>query len=525
MGRKLHSNRVFPTFGLTLFLIFSTGLQCGVPAGLNFVSIKPLGAVREVSGSAYFFDTDQIDFLVDCGLYYPESKTKNYAEDIRETRQRNTSPPIQPDQIQDILLTHAHLDHIGRIPLMVKKGFKGRIISTPLTKEISMIMFERMILKGTSLGLENFSKSAKSNYLHSQESCIYRKRIKTIQHIEFERHNFYTTDFIMCSECLKIELNEIDSMFEVHNYRRPFKISNAIEVEFFDPKHIPGASSILIKFKIKNDYKTVLISGDVGSGIDNILLGMPDKPSDVDYIFMESTYGGQSREVSENPYTEFLSDLSNALSQGQKVWIPAFVLDRTQKVLNIIRKGEISGILPKNVDVKVVSTSAKRINSVYDNYFTYRPAGLNESKTMSPEKLLPLSPSTVLITPGGIDELDWFYPVVESLVGSSDSKILIVGYQDPRSVVGKLKDSGPGDMLTLKDRRIRLNADVKYHGSAFSGHLDGSGIMEYLKNISINENIILIHGEYEGMLELNKLLGNELHIKAEIPDKDWTLRL
>ena len=167
----------------------------------------------------------------------------------------------------------------------------------------------------------------------------------------------------------------------------------------------------------------------------------------------------------------------------------------------------------------------KRINSVYDNYFTYRPAGLNESKTMSPEKLLPLSPSTVLITPGGIDELDWFYPVVESLVGSSDSKILIVGYQDPRSVVGKLKDSGPGDMLILKDRRIRLNADVKYHGSAFSGHLDGSGIMEYLKNISINENIILIHGEYEGMLELNKLLGNELHIKAEIPDKDWTLRL
>ena len=122
------------------------------------------------------------------------------------------------------------------------------------------------------------------------------------------------------------------------------------------------------------------------------------------------------------------------------VWVPSFVLDRTQKVLNVIKKGQQEKKLPKKINIKVVSTTAKKVNKVYDQHYKYRPNSVDESLSMSPTKLSPaISGPMVLLTPSYIDQLDFFHPIVEKIVRSNNSDLMLVGYQDPRSFGGLLK--------------------------------------------------------------------------------------
>ena len=139
-------------------------------AGLTEANVQVLGAAKQVSGSCYYFKTDEINFLIDYGLYYPETKTITYEMDVKNINELNTQPSVSPKSISAIIITHAHLDHIGKIPLLISKGFDGIIYSTEITKELSIIMFE-LLLKSTSLGIEKFAKSSNSTKVHSQNNC------------------------------------------------------------------------------------------------------------------------------------------------------------------------------------------------------------------------------------------------------------------------------------------------------------------------------------------------------------------
>ena len=318
-----------------IYLIFANVLF----AKLTKTTVQLFGAAKQVSGSCYYFDTDEIDFLVDCGLFYPETKNINYEKDVKNTNRLNTQPPVSPNGISAIIITHAHLDHIGKIPLLISKGFGGIIYSTELTKNLSLIMFE-MLLKSTSLGDETFTKSAKSKKVHSQYNCKWKNKIKHPKYITVERNELYDRSLQLCKECLSIEINNIERLFSTIPFNRKVKLSKNISLELFDAKHLPGSSSVLIDFDFRNDDKSVYITGDIGSGLDNILTGMPVKPNEVDYVFIESTYGGKSRGLPMNPFDDFYSDLNYSVKSNKFIWIPCFVLDRTQKVLNSIRRGQ-----------------------------------------------------------------------------------------------------------------------------------------------------------------------------------------
>ena len=197
------------------------------------------------------------------------------------------------------------------------------------------------------------------------------------------------------------------------------------------------------------------ITGDIGSGLDNILSGMPEKPDEIDYIFIESTYGGKSRDLLANPFDEFYSDLNYSVISNKFVWIPCFVLDRTQKVLNSIRRGQSQNKLPKNIDIKIVSSTAKKVNNVYDKHYNYRPSYVDESFSMSPKKLMEvIDKPMVLITPSYIDGMDFFHPIVEEIITDNNSEIMLVGYQDPRSVGGILKNIKKGSRVKLGNANI-----------------------------------------------------------------------
>ena len=507
---------------IVALLTLSTNL---LYAQLRQANVQLFGAGKRVSGSAYYFNTDQKDFLVDCGLFYPETKHIKYEKDIVNTNRLNTKLPISPQKISAIIITHAHLDHIGKIPLLVNNGYNGKIYSTDLTKKLALIMFE-MMLKSTSLGSETFTKSKNSNKVHTQSSCEWKNRIKRPKKVTFERNELQDSGLQICKVCLDIELQDIARLFKTIKYNRTFDISRDISVEFFDAKHIPGSASILVKLNLISGKKLIYITGDVGSGLDNILKGKPKVPKTVDYVFIESTYGGKSRVLPSDPFNEFFSDLNKSLRNNHVVWVPSFVLDRTQKVLNVIKKGQQEKKLPKKINIKVVSTTAKKVNKVYDQHYKYRPNSVDESLSMSPTKLSPaISGPMVLLTPSYIDQLDFFHPIVEKIVRSNNSDLMLVGYQDPRSFGGLLKDISTGSKINLGGKKLKVLANTKYYSGIFSGHLDSNGINNYLKSTKINKDIMLVHGDISSLNLLKSSLKPFFKNNLIIPGENWSLEI
>ena len=505
----------FSAIKIYFFIFFFIIASCN--AKINEPSITIIGGAKSVSGSCYLIETTKLNLLVDCGSFYPDSLGLPYEEDVELTDKLNSKLPLKPDYISSILITHAHLDHIGKIPLMVKNGYKGKLISTPKSKELSLEMFE-MILKGSNLGEEKFLKSKKSYKVHSQESCKWRQKIRHKEWVTHKRSELFDMRLSLCKVCLGIERDKIGQLFTTYPYGRKFQVSDDVYGEFFDAKHIPGSSSILLSINHNGVEKKVLFSGDVGSGIDNILEGNPITPSSADFAFIESTYGAKERKLSKNPYKEFFNDLNTNLKKGGIVWIPSFVLDRTQKVLNTLKKGQFSGKIPDKIDIKVVSPTAKKINKIYDKYRNYRPNYVDESLSMSAKKLEGiLNGPKILITPSYVDGIDTFHPIAQKIVSDPNSSVMLVGYQDPRSFGGRLKKSKKGDKILLSDNQCNIKASTKYYSGIFSGHYDGIGTLEYLESIDIKNSTFLVHGNQKAKKELKSLLEKKGLDSIQIP--------
>ena len=513
-------------FLLYLILISCVSTQ---ESNLKKIDITLLGGVREVSGSSFMINTNVEDFIIDYGLFYPETKNKNYNSDKRDTQSKNAELTINPRSISTIVLSHAHLDHIGKVPLLVKKGFSGEIILTPKTAELASIMFESQILEKSNFGIERFIKSKKSDKYHTH-MCRGAKKIKeyNLVYVNKFRNDIEWPDQV-CKICLSDELEKIESYYKIVEYSSRYKIFKDMYLEFYDAKHIPGSSSILLTYVLNGEEGSIYFSGDVGSGIDNILRGNPDNPKNVDYVFMESTYGGISRDLSENPFLEFYQSINNAVQNDERIWAPSFVLDRTQKFLNQIKVGHGKGFIDEVPDIYILSKTAKKINKMYRKYYNFETGMEDESFNMSadPKKTsYLLDKPSIVITPSYIDDMDFFHPVVESIITDKNSNIFMVGYQDPRSFGGILKGGiNKGKKVKLGNKYITVNATTKYLGSAFSGHIDENGIINYLSDMNIKKEVILTHGDYSRMIKLKSRIEDQLSIGCSIPDYTWELNL
>ena len=487
---------------------------------LNEVQVNLLGAAREVSGSSYYFNTNIEDVLIDCGIFYPGNQSIDYNVDKQNIKKKNAILEFDASSLGAIIITHAHLDHLGKIPLAYKNGFNGKIYSTEHTSKLAAIMFENMILKNSDFGIEKFIKSKYSNKHHTHKNCRWKNKIKKPKSVTAHRNNL-SYDSI-CKTCISLETKDIMSLFSILEYNSYREIFSGFKVELFDAKHIPGSASILITLEINGKNTTLYFSGDVGSSMNSIIQGFPETPQSVDYIFMESTYGNNRRKSLDKSFSHFYDKIKQDIERSQRIWINAFTLDRTQRVLNQLRIGYEKGELNYLPKVFVLSNTAKKINRLYKKYFNFKPPDvLDESYTMSPKyfNALDLKPS-IIITPSYIDDLDFFHPLVENIITDSNSSIYIVGYQDPRSIGGQLIDR---KKINLGPQIINVNADIRKF-SSFSGHLDGGGIIDYLTSIKINKTVFLTHGEYNGMLELKNRI-EALDMQCVVPDYQWKLKI
>ena len=283
------------------------------------------GADRGVTGSCHLVECAGRRILIDCGLF----------QGGRELREENAEPfGFDPAAIDFLLLTHAHLDHCGRIPLLVKRGFRGEIIATAATRELA-----RLVMLDAA-------------YLHEEEAE--RRGRRSSERVE----PLYTT---------LDALNALENFGRTASYGSALDIAQGIRATFLDAGHILGSASVFLELEENQRRRNMAFSGDLGNA-GRPLLRAPVPPPHCDVVVMETTYGDRHHRPLASSVEELYSAISDTFARGGNVVIPTFALERAQELLYYLREATESGRLPRSMHVFLDSPMAISATQIFERH-------------------------------------------------------------------------------------------------------------------------------------------------------------
>jgi len=447
-------------------------------------SLQFLGAARTVGGSACLLETGKSKILIDFGLFMNH-----------EDRFRNNTVPFDPSSIDYVLLTHAHSDHGGRIPLLYKKGFRGKVVGIGATKTL--------IRKLLGAGLD---------YTDGETVALFGS-----QDIEAMMKNFLPLA-----------------------YDRKIDLSPDIAVRFRNAGHILGSAMIEIWCRDGGKAIKIVFTGDMG----NASIPLLKAPFDIregDYVIVEATYGASQRTM--NKTDQFGTELRKTLQGGGSVLIPAFTLDRTQKVLFMLGKLKREGIISEQTPVYIDSGMAKGITRIYGRYSGhFQPEarklmeggkdlfnfpGLRDVSGAEAIRMHDLGRPAIYVTSSGMLDHGNAPLHLEKMSEDPKNLLAVVGWQAPGSL---------GSRLLAGERRVRIpvpregkggvNAgnvekDVKMRiiqFDLFSNHADACRILNWLAGFEKTKQIFVVHGVKENTIDLARIIGRNLGFKAVAPE-------
>lgn len=451
-----------------------------------------IGAAHEVTGSCTLLDACGKQILIDCGM---EQGGDTY---------ENADLPVSPNEIDAILLTHAHIDHSGMIPAMVAKGYAGPIYSTEATYRLCNIMLRD------------------SAHIQEQEAEWQNRKASRAGFEKYEP--IYT--IVDAAEALK--------NFESYGYNKPVQIFDGITIEFIDAGHLLGSSSIHITIQESGETKTLLFSGDLGN-IERPLIRDPQMPKQADYVIIESTYG--DRIHGERP--DYISQLTEILREtfvkGGNLVIPSFAIGRTQELLYLFRiikeKRLIQGF--ENFPVYVDSPLAVEATKIYkDNLFEYYDTetlellkqginpiefpGLRLSVTKEDSMAINFDESPkVIISASGMCEAGRIRHHLKHNLWRENSTILFVGYQAEGTLGRKLL--GGAKSVNLFGEEIQVNAKIA-SVAGISGHADRDMLLGWLSSMNAAPSKIFVnHGDDIVCESFAQTIYNKLRFSATAP--------
>lgn len=433
------------------------------------MNISFYGASKEVTGSCYCLKTGGSKLLVDCGLQQGQDKKDNQ------------QLPFDAADIGNVVLTHAHIDHSGRLPLLVKGGFKGKIYAIEATCDLISIM-----LKDSA---------------HIQEMDAKWENKKAKRAGKEQVLPLYT----------KKDAENTLRCLEPCSYDDMMEIDDGIKIRFVDAGHLLGSASIEVYLSEEDKKKKIVFSGDIGND-DQPIIKDPQDIKEADYIVMESTYG--DRDHREN--TDYLSDLANiidkTLSKGGNVIIPSFAIGRTQGLLYLIREiKEKKMVSDPDFPVYVDSPLAIRATDIYDDDLHIYgdketkdivKKGLNplnfknleftvtsaESKTLNDDPV-----PKVIITSSGMCEGGRVKHHLKHNLWKRECALVFVGYQ-ARGTLGREILEGKKTVEIFRDE-IAVRASI-YNFTALSAHADRTGLLEWLGGFEKKpDKVFIVHGE------------------------------
>lgn len=468
-----------------------------------------LGATKTVTGSNFLVEGAGKKFLVDCGMY------QGSAADEFE----NESPFLfNVYDIDFVILTHAHIDHSGRIPKLYNEGFRKDVIATKATCDLCSIMLP--------------------DSGHIQEMEVEWKNRKRERKGEKPLLPMYTAED--AAKCLEI--------FKPVQYNEIVEVSPDIKIRFNDAGHMLGSSIVEIWITEHGKTEKIVFTGDLGNN-DIPLLSPPTMISDADYLVMESTYGNRLHMRNDDKATLFLNIVYETLEKGGTVVIPSFAVGRTQEILfelnrikeekhdeEFYKKYKRLMSVPVYVD-SPLAISATEVFKENTNLFNEETQaiinqgdnplefdGLKFTRTADESKMLNASnESSIIISASGMCEVGRIKHHLKHHLWEPNSTILFVGYQAPGTLGRRLVDGEK--KVKIFGEEIAVNARIEYI-EGYSGHADQEGLMNFVYSFTNPpKHIFLVHGEPEGQIVLRDKLKESTNIPITIPDFGETYEL
>ena len=481
------------------------------------------GAARRVSGSFHILDTGNARWLIDCGVLFDEETAKGRMGKT-ETSRLQAALPASALTASALFITHAHADHLGRVPLLVHNGFSGSIYATPATKALAEVVFESSIRYESSYARQwTWSKRAKQSAEPSRKAfvvhwrnCAGKQAIaaddrdeteSTTQELQDRFHDQKPrVKVTICQDCNREELAAILRLFHPMAYNTPVEVGSGVKATFLNAGHIPGSASVLLEVAIGDRTRRVLFSGDLGNDLSPLFPG-PKPAPDVDAVFTETTYGAANRgpEVT-GQRAEFRRVLGDVAAQRGVVWIPAFALDRTQKILYEIHLAQKENLLPKSLPIYCPSPTARAITDTYrqhqkEGWFSAEVAG--DEDAFSPRTMRGTVPSynslpqpCIIVSTTDLARIPWMAKLAVDLLENRNNAFFTVGYSDPESAAGQLKLGA--EKVTLDGREVRVRAAIRSF-ECFTGHGSAADIDGWLSPISRQAKVVLIHGSPDSL--------------------------
>ncbi len=451
-----------------------------------------LGATHEVTGSCFYLEALGKHILIDCGM-----------EQGRDTFE-NQELPIPAYNVDAVLLTHAHMDHSGNLPLLCKQGFKGEIHATGATTALCDIMLRD------------------SAHIQMSEAEWRNRKGKRSGDKAFVP--VYTME------------DALDAIrrFIPHEYGERFELYPGIEVRFTDAGHLLGSASIEVMINEDGISRKLVFSGDIGN-TGQPLISDPIYINDADYVIMESTYGDRYHESKPDYVSELSSIIQSTFDRGGNVVIPSFAIGRTQVLLYFIRKIKEDRLIKGHGNFKVYVDSPLAIEAtqIYEKnmlgYFDkdamelinrgvnpIKFPGLMTSITSEESKAINFNDEPkVIISAAGMCDAGRIRHHLKHNLWREDSTILFVGYQSV-GTLGRIILDGAAE-VKLFGETIAVNAQIK-RLSGVSGHADKEGLTRWLQAFGKNPlKVFVVHGEDKVCDSFKEYISNELGYDAEAP--------
>jgi metallo-beta-lactamase family protein len=447
------------------------------------------GAAGGVTGSCHLVSFAGRNILIDCGMF----------QGGRELHQENAEPfGFDASDIDLILLTHAHLDHCGRIPLLVKRGFKGEIVTTAATRDLT-----RLVLLDSA-------------HLHEEEA----KRRHRHGEKQGDHHPLYDT---------MDALDSFERFGRTAVYDKPLDLGHGATATFFDAGHILGSASILLEVSEGGKRKRILFSGDLGPR-NRPLLNEPSPPSDVDVVVMETTYGDRDHRSLKDSVSEFYDAVRDADARGGNVIIPTFALERAQELLFFMREGMLEGAIDRNLQVFLDSPMAISATRLFQHHpealkstvgdmlrngkDPFHLPELHFTREASESIALNQIRSGALIMAGsGMCTGGRVRHHLRHNLSHSDCSVIFVGYAAQGTLARIIIDGARSVKLFGDEIPVRANVHTI---NGFSAHAGRSELIDWHRRTGSPQMTFLVHGEEKAMKSLHEALGDGWIEKPEM---------
>jgi metallo-beta-lactamase family protein len=459
------------------------------------VNLTFYGAAGTVTGSMHHLESNGKRYLLDCGMYQGRRK---------DAEAQNRTFPFKPSSIDAVLISHAHIDHTGILPLLVKNGFSGPIYATPATADLCNWM-----LRDTA------------HIMESDAQFVFKRSHRQVEPL-------FT----------KADAEKTLPLFHPVDYHAPYQLHPGLSFESYDAGHMLGSSCIVLKEAVNGRSTSLIFSGDVGRpGLP--IVRDPETMPAADYLIMESTYGDRVHEE-QGEVIDHLADVVNrTVGRGGRVIVPSFAVGRTQQVVLLLHQLANEKRIP-SLPIFVDSPLAVNVTTVFRDHpecfdegtrvFLENgedPFGFSRLKYVreaaDSKKLNTLEGPFIVISPSGMCEVGRVLHHLRHNVGDPRSTVLITGFQAENTLGRKLIDG----MKEVKifGEPVEVKAEIASL-QALSGHADRDELLGWMKPITPGlKKVFLVHGEPDQATGLTEAIRKTYGIEAVSPRRGQAFEL